>query len=89
VHRQPRHLIIEGGVPALWRAHGTCTTVRPCTGQFTRGTSASWNTWMTPKSSPRHAATTAAVPHEGTLSWIAYASNEGTVAFGCSASEGG
>src|SRR6476661_3822142 len=40
--------------PAPCRAQGTCRTVGPCTGQLTRGASASTKTWMVPISNPRH-----------------------------------
>ena len=39
--------------PAVCRAHGTATTVGPCSGQFTRGASASRDTRTVPQSSPR------------------------------------
>ena len=40
--------------PAWWRAHGTATTVGPCSGQHTRGASASKTTCTVPQSRPRH-----------------------------------
>ena len=39
--------------PAPWRAHGTCATTTPCSGQRTRGASASSNTRTVPTSRAR------------------------------------
>jgi hypothetical protein len=38
---------------APWRAQGTAATVTPCLAHVTRGASASRNTWIVPRSSPR------------------------------------
>jgi hypothetical protein len=40
--------------PAPCRAHGTAATTTPCTGQLTRGASASSKTIVVPTSNDRH-----------------------------------
>ncbi len=40
--------------PESCRAYGTCATTTPCSGQDTRGESASRNAWITPRSNARH-----------------------------------
>ncbi len=39
---------------AAWRAHGTAATTAPCSGQATRGASASSSAVTVPRSSARH-----------------------------------
>jgi len=55
--------------PALCRAHGTAITVAPCSGQSTRGASASSSTCTVPRSNARHRRRPSPRSYHGAFRW--------------------